>query len=466
MHKQSNLTLNKSHYSHFLVGIFIFFFAFFSSALISGALTPADDSSASTLSVENRATGYFITVTSPSTTTIDINPTPSGSTAISSASNVNVTTNAPLGYKLYLSAEDNELKPTNSTILQNNSNAKFTPTTTTTLSTNSWGYSLNGTAFYAVPEVINSSVMEESELITAGATDITPSGADTSNYPNGTNIPIYYGINSNTNMPAATYTTTVTYTAFGEGIDMKNYNIGEEVAYNVTTGESCTNPTSSVGLKSGCMKFFVIKDNEYTIDAMLDHNTSTYKKWASSVNTYGPETSGSDYALPSLKSDTDNWTGVVQPDNYTFTFNNGSQNITYTINYNGYKARLITAEEIAGILGFNVDFAIQAPQNIYPNNKSTFWWLNDWLSKCSEGMGCHNDPNPTDGSAGGTDRYHGNAGYWTATAAATKTNRAWTYIRDNHLCWGYGSGWVNGFVNTNDMYGIRPVVRIYKMKLE
>ncbi len=194
--------------------------SFLVSAIIAGSFVPVSDSSASTVTVDYRNTGYFVTVTSPDTVSLSVDATPTGQSMMSSASNVNVVTNAPNGYKLYISAIDDHLTSSDTSITQS-----FSPVTTTSLTANTWGYSLDTTgtttsdkSWYPVPAVSSPGTMEESELITAGATDITPTGADIPNYPGGTDISVFYGINSTTDMPSGTYTTTVTYTAFGEGI--------------------------------------------------------------------------------------------------------------------------------------------------------------------------------------------------------------------------------------------------------
>ncbi len=197
MRDSKKFKLKKSSYSHFLVGVFIFFFSFFSSAIISGMLTPVDDSSAQTVSVENRATGYFITVTAPDSAGLNVTPSAEDTVSVSPASNVNVLTNAPGGYKLYLSATNVDLSATNIT-------PKFTPTESSSLSPNSWGYSLDQSTWSGIT-----------------TSEVNISSREQSNYPNGTNVPVYYGVKANTTMPAATYSTTVTYTAFAEGIYQK-----------------------------------------------------------------------------------------------------------------------------------------------------------------------------------------------------------------------------------------------------
>ena len=126
---------------------------------------------------------------------------------------MNVVTNAPNGYKLYLSTSDSDL--TSSGITQT-----FGPTTAgNSLSLNSWGFSTTAgenKTWSPVPEVLPTGNYTEAGLIASGATLI--SSVSSSNYPSGTNVDIYYGVNADTSMPSGTYSTTVYYTAFAEGI--------------------------------------------------------------------------------------------------------------------------------------------------------------------------------------------------------------------------------------------------------
>ena len=195
------------------MGFFVFFSAFFTSALISSSFCPVSDSSASEVTVDYRGTGYFVTVDSPDLVSLSVDATPTGQTVVSDASTVNVVTNAPSGYKLYLSTSNDKLVSSDSSITQS-----FSPTTAgSSLSLNSWGFSLDaGASFSPVPKVIPTGNYTEAGLVASGATLISSSSSP--NYPSGTNVDIYYGINSDTSMPSGTYSTTVYYTAFAEGI--------------------------------------------------------------------------------------------------------------------------------------------------------------------------------------------------------------------------------------------------------
>ena len=211
--------------------------SFLVTAFVSSSFCPAEDSSATVIRTDYRDTGYFVTVTSPDSVAISVDGTPTGQEAVSDASVVNVVTNAPLGYKLYISASSANL--TSSGITQS-----FAPVSSTTLTVNTWGFSLDTgstKSWQAVPQVTNPGSMEEDAIISAGATKI--SELATPNYPTGTDIPVYYGVNADTNMLTGTYSTTVTYTAFGEGIPpevayMQDFTVAECTA--MDDGEDIT----------------------------------------------------------------------------------------------------------------------------------------------------------------------------------------------------------------------------------
>jgi len=133
----------------------------------------------------------------------------------------------------------------------------------------------------------------------------------------------------------------------------------------------CTEVDATNG--NGCLKFYKIKDDESTQTLILDHDTSWNVLWSSS-NTEKV------YLLGSLKDDTDKWNGTLQHESYSENYDyvceipdsldgtiNGqlgkkcNQNIF--ISYEGYKARLLTKEEL---------YSIQNVENI-PNFE--YFWM-------------------------------------------------------------------------------------------
>ena len=216
--------------------------------------------------------------------------------------------------------------------------------------------------------------------------------------------------------------------AGGSSSSVKTYTTGEAISYNPVSGEKCSNPVSTTGTKTGCMKFYVIKDNGSSVDAILDHNTTA---------TVAYETSGTykEYAQATIKStvdnDTSSWTNVSNP-------------------------RLITANEVATITNtttFNGSSSTWFYFNGTGNNKQTqvsssqgdneYAWLFDYTKNCTS-YGC----NTADSST---------YGYWTSSPVSDDSSNAWR-VRS--------TGYLNrDCVDIVGVYGVRPVVTILKSKI-
>ena len=150
-------------------------------------------------------------------------------------------------------------------------------------------------------------------------------------------------------------------------------------------------------------------------------------------NKYGPLT-----ALKHLKQGTDSWNGVVtltSEDNVTRENGSGGN---YTINYEGYKARLISGQELANIAGENEwtpsDYYFNVPTWLYSNMA-----INADMSDMSD-----------------IDIYE-HIVYWTDSARSLGLGGAWSVYYD---------GLVNNYpVSFAYGYGVRPVVRVLKSNL-
>ena len=244
------------------------------------------------------------------------------------------------------------------------------------------------------------------------------------------------------------------------------YANGEVVYFNVTTGEKCslsdyTEAQSSTGVKEGCMKFYTFNDDgKDTINLLLDHNTTAGLVWNSS----GSNSDGPSEVLTQLKSDTSSWKGTITPENYTMDQSTQSNKANYTIDYSDYKARLITAQEIATITDYSGwDEKVAANSNwYYFDSKTTsssttckngdtsgcaYGWLYDRTHKSCTDRGCLNN----------SDQY--TSGYWTSSSSAVNTSDAWRVAF---------SGTVNNstVVNNSVDYGVRPVIEVLKSKLD
>ena len=242
----------------------------------------------------------------------------------------------------------------------------------------------------------------------------------------------------------------------------KHYTNGEVVYFNVDTGTTCTNYTASqsaTGVKSGCMKFYAFNDNGGdNINLILDHNTTAKIAW----NSTGSIESGPSTLLTQLKADTSGWKGTNTLSNYTVDQSSQTSQANYTIDYTGYKARLITANEIAKITGystfneatstfnyyfFDTNFVRQSDTCKYGNTTGcSYGWLYDRTMKTCTSYGCLNN--------GDIDEMYG---YWTASSSAgTNKNYAW-YV--------YFMGQLNKNNVSSTSYGVRPVIEVPKSSL-
>ncbi len=243
------------------------------------------------------------------------------------------------------------------------------------------------------------------------------------------------------------------------------------------------------------MKFFAFLDDENseTVNLILDHNTTNYVAWVSKDDyennskavevgitysngtpegtwgTNGNNNKGPLTVLSQLKTDTQNWSEELEtPKSYTAKWNYSSQDYDYTIDYSDYRARLITAEEIAKItendrakgsdassgpeenwgLGSKWFLLDKGTASCYndrncdtQNVTSKYWWLFD-NTNCTK-YGCKT-----------ADR--GTNGYWTSSPHAGYSNYAWKVDY-------YGSLDTN-VVHNDGSFGVRPVITVSKSK--
>ncbi len=258
--------------------------------------------------------------------------------------------------------------------------------------------------------------------------------------------------------------------------DIIYYN-GKVVYFDVTTGEKCSNyapALSSTGAKTGCMKFYAFNDDGGdTLNLLLDHNTTAAVAWITEEDYVAAGGTASDYGnngkndkgpltlLSQLKKDTESWKGTETPENYTMNQTGQTSNANYTIKYKdeGYKARLITAQEIAQITGNTTwdektagdDFWFDTNTNKESDtckygNKSgcSYGWLYDRTSDFCTLYGCLNNSDKSQSV------------YWTASSNATNIN-SWRV--------GHNAIVSSDFVWRKDTTGVRPVIEVLKSNL-
>ena len=242
----------------------------------------------------------------------------------------------------------------------------------------------------------------------------------------------------------------------------KRYTNGEVVYFDVTTGKKCSNYTetqSNIGVKSGCMKFYAFNDDGGSnVNLLLDHNTTATVKWSSSESSVA----GPKEVLDQLKEDTKFWVGTITPENYSIDQSTQKSKAKYTVDYSSYKARLITAQEIATITG-NTTFDERTSTLdlfYFDTNTSTasttckkgdtsgcsYGWLYDRTNESCTTNGCLNNSDQE------------GAGYWTSTPLASYSNYAW-----NIVCIGNLIG--NRIVGSPFLAGVRPVITVLKTNL-
>lgn len=157
----------------------------------------------------------------------------------------------------------------------------------------------------------------------------------------------------------------------------KVYKDGEVIYFNPETGKKCSENEYSLENslnqnKSGCMKWYAFSDNKNsdTVNAILDHNTTSQVAWNSSDSNI--EMKEAKIELDKLK----------------------------TVNHWLLEPRMITHDEILSVTGKDSNF------------KREYAWLFSYTNDCVT-YGCYQ----SDGST---------YGYWTSTSNNTNKTDAWS----------------------------------------
>ena len=259
----------------------------------------------------------------------------------------------------------------------------------------------------------------------------------------------------------------------------QSYENGEIVYFDVETGKGCINYHEDNSMdnyngiykgensrkktdnQNSCLKFYAFNDGGgEKINLLLDHNTTAKVAWTKSDvsnNTNGPIN-----VITNLKNDTKEWNVPVISKDYQYKGQN-----SYSIKYNTeeYKARLITAQEIAIITGadkefewkeessspvyyfYNLEFSSQyGSGDLCATSGCKYGWLYDRTSTICTRYGClYNSDSLLNG-------------YWTSTAVAESYNTAWTVSYK-----GYISSASN--VQSSGYNGVRPVIEVLKSSI-
>ena len=257
----------------------------------------------------------------------------------------------------------------------------------------------------------------------------------------------------------------------GTGCTMEKYSESYENGdfANSLTGYNGLNGT---GNQNNCLLFYAFNDDGGdTINLILDHNTTDGTYWTDAntyVNADGPIT-----VLSELKTDTASWNGTLTPEDYIVSQGEdeydtyGNYTIPYATDANGaYKARLITAQDIAQITGADVkdellfnenttgatyyfyfDSLKDSASNTCISGDTTgcsYGWLYDRTDISCKTYGCYNNSDTS------------SRGYWTSTSALGLPLAAWIVGKEGIL---YHD---NICDNLSD---IRPVIEVLKSKV-
>nr|MBP3259433.1 prepilin-type N-terminal cleavage/methylation domain-containing protein [Bacilli bacterium] len=252
--------------------------------------------------------------------------------------------------------------------------------------------------------------------------------------------------------------------------------------FNVTTGTKCdvvdfssNNPNYQTA-PSGCLRFYAYMEDNLSYTMILDRNIGGTYGWANQNN----NGTGPTVVSSALKGLTNSWQGTVTPKNYVNVYMLNGTEMAYRISYetDGYKARLITTDELARIVGNTTYNSVTTDGNGWfyfdggtsvstgqtwqtqiatASEQSAYAWLYNNTKACT-GYGC---------------AVAGNIyGYWTSDAVAGTSDHAWIVFAQGRI-WdgvqGHGPyiAYSGSAATVNSvMYGIRPVITVLKSTLD
>ena len=210
-----------------------------------------------------------ISLSAPEDLNFTITPTSTG-TFDSKELKVNVSTNAIKGYELYFSSEDEatDMKHASSSI-SNKISSNFTGSlTSTSMTNNTWGYSLNNTDFSSIPKKSNQIKLKDLNTYPT-ATDRTQS--------------VYFGVKADTTLPSGIYEKNVIFTAVAHANPAKPlHDISKMQEMTTATCDATTTPKKESttldtdGSHQGDPNYVPTK----TLTDTRDNNTYTVSKLA------------------------------------------------------------------------------------------------------------------------------------------------------------------------------------------
>ena len=237
------------------------------------------------------------------------------------------------------------------------------------------------------------------------------------------------------------------------------------VYYNPTTNELCDSGISSNKERKteGCLRWYAYNYKNNVSNLILDHNINPsgdsngetvesisetdYQNGTALAAELGVTNIGSGSygtgnndkgpltALKYLKTKTSNWQSSVSGEYSTYTANVAS--INYSVNYSGYKARFITAEEVFYTKYNSYDLTATVASNVSE-------WIGENLSQANH--------------------YEGTEAYYTISPAFMESGApAFWNVHDENLTTNYITP---ESVYTPDYTGVRPVVSLDTSKVK
>ena len=210
------------------------------AGLLAAAILPVESSSAnsSLVTASLNAVDYTLNV-SAENVNLEVSTTPDGR-FVSQRASVLVETNASTGYRLYLSMNTddengNYLYRTDDGVIDTTNYLTATTTQTTEPDLNSWGYSLDGSTWQAVPLLSGLTLID------------TNSTTNTSNSMITGTKEVYYGVKADDGMRNGDYQGTVLYTALAYAVSESYTKLEIDNIYGTSYGlASKTSGTSPI----------------------------------------------------------------------------------------------------------------------------------------------------------------------------------------------------------------------------
>ena len=134
----------------------------------------------------------------------ELDLTASSGSFVSAPVNVDVTSNSQYGYTLTLEDVDSNTNMVSTEVSDVVSSGFSVSKTSSTMSENNWGYSLDNTDFYAIPVNGSPATLKRTSTVMTTTYETTP---------------VYFGVKVGMHLPATTYADVVRFTAYVNGED-------------------------------------------------------------------------------------------------------------------------------------------------------------------------------------------------------------------------------------------------------